>query len=295
MANWINKQTLNTWVIWPASSTDNAIVRFDGTTGKIIQNSSAFITDSGNLGVWMSNPTTPVWVTTTTADAIKIIWPLSERWVNLIGYYLAIWETWSSASTIIGNNVKASWTTNASVVRFKSSDPWNFIKMTYNNGISFHTNITSAFWTDIAEATNQRMVIDTSGNVGIGTNSPDALLTLNATGGATQRFQTAGTGIALIGAGDSTVTGGTSSQFGIRATNDLLFASGGATERMRITSSWNIGIWVSSFGNWVRVMAIANATTVPTTDPTWWGILYVESWALKYRGSSGTVTTIANA
>lgn len=81
------------------------------------------------------------------------------------------------------------------------------------------------------------MVIDTSGNVGIGTNSPDALLTLNATGGATQRFQTAGTGIALIGAGDSTVTGGTSSQFGIRATNDLLFASGGATERMRITSS----------------------------------------------------------
>ena len=33
----------------PASSTDNAIVRFDQTTGKIIQNSSATIDDSGNL------------------------------------------------------------------------------------------------------------------------------------------------------------------------------------------------------------------------------------------------------
>ncbi len=33
----------------PASSTDNAIARFDGTTGKIIQNSSITIDDNGNL------------------------------------------------------------------------------------------------------------------------------------------------------------------------------------------------------------------------------------------------------
>ena len=36
-------------VIGPASSTDNAIARFDGTTGKIIQNSGATIDDSGNI------------------------------------------------------------------------------------------------------------------------------------------------------------------------------------------------------------------------------------------------------
>lgn len=35
----------------PASSTDNALARFDGTTGKIIQNSSATLDDSGNLKV----------------------------------------------------------------------------------------------------------------------------------------------------------------------------------------------------------------------------------------------------
>ena len=33
----------------PASSTDNAVVRFDGTTGKLIQNSTATIDDSGNF------------------------------------------------------------------------------------------------------------------------------------------------------------------------------------------------------------------------------------------------------
>lgn len=41
-------------VVGPASSTDNAIARFDGTTGKLIQNSGVQINDSGeiNVGVW---------------------------------------------------------------------------------------------------------------------------------------------------------------------------------------------------------------------------------------------------
>lgn len=50
-----------------------------------------------------------------------------------------------------------------------------------------------------------------------------------------------------------------------------------------------------SFGAGQEVIFIANATTAPTSDPSGGGILYVESGALKYRGSSGTVTTIANA
>ena len=50
-----------------------------------------------------------------------------------------------------------------------------------------------------------------------------------------------------------------------------------------------------SYGGGIGVIYIANANTVPTTNPTAGGILYVESGALKYRGSSGTVTTIANA
>lgn len=43
------------------------------------------------------------------------------------------------------------------------------------------------------------------------------------------------------------------------------------------------------------VIGIDNANTVPTTNPTAGGILYVQAGALKYRGSSGTVTVLAPA
>ncbi|MFB6548680.1 hypothetical protein [Streptomyces sp. NPDC056405] len=50
-----------------------------------------------------------------------------------------------------------------------------------------------------------------------------------------------------------------------------------------------------SYGSGVGVVFIANASTAPTTDPTGGGIIYAEAGALKFRGSSGTVTTLANA
>jgi hypothetical protein len=57
----------------------------------------------------------------------------------------------------------------------------------------------------------------------------------------------------------------------------------------------NFGIGVSSYGtSAAKVIGIANGTA-PSSSPAGMGQLYVESGALKYRGSSGTVTTIANA
>ncbi len=50
-----------------------------------------------------------------------------------------------------------------------------------------------------------------------------------------------------------------------------------------------------SFDGGKSVIFIANATVAPTTDPTGGGILYVEGGALKYRGPSGAITTIAPA
>lgn len=67
------------------------------------------------------------------------------------------------------------------------------------------------------------------------------------------------------------------------------------TERMRIDASGNVGVNTSSFGTSAAgVISIANGTA-PTTSPAGVGQLYVEGGALKFRGSSGTVTTIANA
>jgi hypothetical protein len=56
----------------------------------------------------------------------------------------------------------------------------------------------------------------------------------------------------------------------------------------------NIGVRTSSqFGGGRGVIGIANASVAPTVNPADGGVLYVEGGALKYRGSSGTVTTIA--
>ena len=75
-------------------------------------------------------------------------------------------------------------------------------------------------------------------------------------------------------------------------TNDTL---GISNERMRITDTGNVGIGASAFGtSAAKVLGLANATA-PSTSPAGMGQLYVEAGALKYRGSSGTVTTIANA
>ncbi len=64
----------------------------------------------------------------------------------------------------------------------------------------------------------------------------------------------------------------------------------------RLGAGGNIGFRTSSqFGNGKGVIAIANATVAPSVSPAGGGILYVQDGALKYKGSSGTITTIAPA
>jgi hypothetical protein len=64
----------------------------------------------------------------------------------------------------------------------------------------------------------------------------------------------------------------------------------------RRAAGGNIGFGVTSqFGAGQGVIAIANASVVPSANPAGGGVLYVEHGALKYRGSNGTITTIAPA
>lgn len=72
-------------------------------------------------------------------------------------------------------------------------------------------------------------------------------------------------------------------------------ADASVAEKVRITSDGSISTNTTQLGSGAKVVALANAATVPSTNPTGGGVLYVEAGALKYRGSSGTVTTIAAA
>ncbi len=78
----------------------------------------------------------------------------------------------------------------------------------------------------------------------------------------------------------------------IAGTNATLTSSYG----LLLGATANLGLsGGAGLGSGSGVISIGNATTDPTANPSGGGILYVSGGALKYRGSSGTVTTIANA
>ena len=80
------------------------------------------------------------------------------------------------------------------------------------------------------------------------------------------------------------------------ATVATISAAGLATfAGVTLSTTTSLSLGTPSLGGGAGVISIANATTAPTTDPSGGGILYVESGALKFRGSSGTITTIAAA
>lgn len=115
--------------------------------------------------------------------------------------------------------------------------------------------------------------------------------------GATLTFRANGvtTAKASLTANDSglSIRTGTVERYNIDTTGVSTWSVAGTTA-MTLNAS-GLGLGTATFGtSAVRVFAIANGTA-PTTSPAGIGQLYVESGALKFRGSSGTVTTIAAA
>jgi hypothetical protein len=138
----------------------------------------------------------------------------------------------------------------------------------------------------------QAATLDANGNfmVGTTTNSATAKITA-AINTSTANTVFVGFQNDASGANDWAIT--------MPTTNDLAIRN--------VSSSYNaiyignegtgadIGFNGMSRGGGEGIFFIANRIVAPSTNPTGGGILYVEAGALKYRGSSGTVTTIANA
>jgi len=80
---------------------------------------------------------------------------------------------------------------------------------------------------------------------------------------------------------------------------DVFSVVDGGTTLFTVTASTkNIGIGgnaSSLFASGTGVVGMLNATAAPSGTPTGGGVLYTEAGALKFKGSSGTVTIIAVA
>jgi len=157
----------------------------------------------------------------------------------------------------------------------------------YGSTISFFTGTSGSAGGTISGFSTASMTLDNSGNLGVGTTSPSVRLHVANSGDNVSYFERVGGSRVILynASGDS--------YFGTTTNTPLRFATNN-TECARIDTSGNLLLATTSTpASAVGVLAMGNATA-PTGNITG-GSLYVSSGALYFRGSSGTVTKIANA
>jgi len=126
-------------------------------------------------------------------------------------------------------------------------------------------------------------------------------------GGTRMTLNSTGLGIGVASSGGRLVVrdaGGNDSYIGYGATNDIYLSTGATGSHYFRKAAAGAAMTLDPVGNLLLGLATAGTTaaktiqiangTAPTANVTG-GQLYVESGALKFRGSSGTITTIAAA
>ena len=211
-------------------------------------------------------------------------------------------QTVNTAITALNNAVVVG----TGSTTFKDDSGTYGVAVASNGDITFtNAGATAGFTFDASAMSN-------AGAVGVGTATPLAHFHASSITGGYMRLQHSSTVIAtsavvggvefyssdaqadVVVGGIQSVAEDTGTRFGLQ----FLVRNTGAAANVALylDRSSNVGMsGITAFGSSAaKVIGIPNGTA-PATSPAGMGQLYVESGALKYRGSSGTVTTLGVA
>jgi len=179
-------------VVGPASSTDNALVRFDSTTGKLVQNSVGILSDTGAIsGLTDISASGSVTLSGGTANGVtylngsKVLTSGSALTYN--GTSLGVGSSSYGDAGTITASIGVAGTTAGGLQLWASPTQEHYIQWgdstvgsaTYAGAISYdHASNFMRFWTSSAEG----MRLNSTG-LGIGTSSPSSKLHVGVVGG----------------------------------------------------------------------------------------------------------------
>ncbi len=195
-------------VIGPAGATDNAIARYDGTTGKLIKNSSVLINDAGSVGIG-AEPATGFGLDVTTGRSVfrngsQYLFGLNGSVTKgiRIDPYIEMGVTDLGRLPYFAFNARltASGTANefTPAVSDASTRTMSFLRSSAASGDLIFAGYTIAPNTttpvNLTAFTNHLILKAATGNLGLGASDPTHTLTLPSTS----------TGIALYNTADQT-------------------------------------------------------------------------------------------
>ncbi len=261
------------------------------TTGDLAVNTNQLYVDTstGNVGIGTTGPQGKLHVVTAGSGNVNFDEADAQ---TTVGYMKGF--TLNNIDTTTNNYVGILFGDNA----YSGAGASGGIGMQMTDRTNHYGDL--VFVTRSAGGYTEKVRIDKSGKVGIGTTNPFSSLNVNrtysggaspATSGTTDptvavRFQYGAVGVdtGILDSGTSFIQVRNNGNLATNY-NLLLNPNGG-----------NVGIGTTNqFGSGARVIGLANAATAPTTNPTGGGVVYCEAGALKYRGSSGTITTLGAA
>lgn len=263
-------------VVGPASATDNALARFDTTTGKLIQNSVGVLSDAGVL-TGLTGLTSSGNVTLSALTSGRVPYASTGGLLTDSANLLFDGTTLTANALTVSNAVTLSGGTANGVAYLNGSKVLTSGSALTFNGTSLSLNTGGSFVGDTYTNYGTNLVINAGGSLpmifqlnaaeqmrlnstglGIGTSSPAAKLHVQ-TNNSTQIYLTGG----AVGAGSqrATITFNDSGANSLTISNDYVSDSNytafnvAGAERLRITGSGNLGLGVtpSAWGSWKAI------------------------------------------